>query len=83
MLPSIFWMTFGKDLKAWCGKSLKLMLGFKHITEPIDQCLNDSSPQFCWLFTTDVDEICQPKKGFVSSCRTPANNLRKGDWKMN
>lgn len=59
------------------------MLGFKQITGPIDQCLNDSSPQFLSLFTTDADEICQPNKGFVSiPTRTPAKYFEKVGWKM-
>lgn len=46
VLSSTFLMTFGKDLKAGCGKSLKFRLGFKQTIGPIDQCLKDSSPQF-------------------------------------
>lgn len=64
MLPSIFLMTFGKDLKAWCGKSLKFLLGFKQIIGPIDQCLKDSSPQFLSLFTIDADEFLSTKEQF-------------------
>lgn len=71
-------MTLGKDLKARCGKSLKFVRGFKQITGPIDQCLNDSSPQFLQLFTTDADEICQAKEGFVSTYTgTHAKHLEK------
>lgn len=76
-------MTFGNDLKIRCGKSLKFVLGFKQITDPIDQCLNDSSPQFLSLFPTDADKICQPKKGFVSiTAGTPTKYFEKVGWKM-
>lgn len=71
-------MTFGKDLKTWCGKSLKFLLGFKQIIGPIDQCLKDSSPQLLSLFTTDADEFFQPKKGFVNiPTETPAKYFKK------
>lgn len=68
----IFWM------RAQCGTSFKPVLGFKHISGPVDQCLNDSSVQFHFLFTSDADDICQPKKGFASiPTRTSASGLEK------
>lgn len=71
-------MTFGKDLKAWCGKSLKFLLGFKQIIGPIHQCLKDSSLQFLSLSTTDADEFFQPKNSFVSiPTETPAKYFKE------
>lgn len=68
-------MKSGQDLKAWCGKSLKFLLGFKQI---IDQCLKDSLPQFLSLFTAHADEFFQPKNSFVSiPTETPVKYFKK------